>query len=284
MDVERTIEVDGRARSYRIVTPAAARSGLPLVLVFHGSNQDGAAFSRFSRTQFERLADDGQAIVAFLDGYGRHWNDARASIRFSTRAAGVDDVAFVRAVVSTLLDELAVDENGIYAVGYSNGGQFVVRLIHEAPELLAGAVLIGATQPAPENLVVGPRPAVPLPVLLMHGTRDAFVPYAGGIASLRGFMPRGRGLSAEESAAYFAARNRIALRPAVTTSGTVTRTEYRDRDRQPVTLLTIAGGGHTVPGGRRSLLSGPATTAISAVDEVAAFFGLGDRRRTGLPD
>jgi polyhydroxybutyrate depolymerase len=247
-----TIEVDGRGREYLVVAPDPVPSGLPLVLAFHGSNQNAEGFRRFSRGQFDELAADGTAVVAYPDGYGKHWNDARRSLRFSARTDGVDDVAFVRAMISRLAADRGIDERRVYAVGYSNGGQLVNRVLHEAPRLLAGAMMIAATQPAPENFLPAEGEIVPVPLLLMHGTRDPLVPYAGGMATLPfGLMPRGLGMSAVQTRDYFAARN-----------GEV-----------PVELITLEGGGHTVPGGRSGLFLGPVAAGPRAVDAFTGFFG-----------
>jgi polyhydroxybutyrate depolymerase len=67
---------------------------------------------------------------------------------------------------------------------------------------LSGAAIIAATQPVPDNFDLSADPATPLPVLLIHGTKDPLVPYDGGMASLWGFRPRGLGRSAPETAEY----------------------------------------------------------------------------------
>jgi hypothetical protein len=70
------------------------------------------------------------------------------------------------------------------------------------------------------------------------------VPYEGGMASLWGFRPRGLGLSARDSATYYAGRNGHsgeATRRLVT--GTARRTPPSRRDlapgAAPVTLFTV---------------------------------------------
>lgn len=80
--------------------------------------------------------------MVYLDGYRGNWNDARKESFFPARTANVDDVAFTRAVIEKLGARKV-----FFAVGYSNGGQMVMRLIHEAPGLLGGAMIIAATLP-----------------------------------------------------------------------------------------------------------------------------------------
>ncbi len=287
----RRIDVAGRPRSYTLVTlgaPAVPPVAAALILVFHGSNQDAATVRKAAGWSFDALAADdqtagGPVVVAYLDGYHRHWNDARTSSNFAARRDGVDDVAFTEAVIATTVDEQQVDPKRVYAVGYSNGGQLVIRLIHQVPELLAGATIISATQPVPENFEIPADPATPVPVLLIHGTSNRLVPFGGGMASLWGFRKRGEGRSAPETAAYYAGRNGITAPPTQTRlahrpeSGrtSVLRTDFRQDGKAPVTLYAVEGGGHTIPNPKPfPRIMGRTTHDIVAAEVVSAFFRL----------
>lgn len=266
------------------------------MILLHGSNQTGVVLRRFAGGTFDRFADGG-AVVAYLDGYRRNWNDARRGSRFAARRDGIDDVAFVRAVIDLLaardgieqagtdhggIDRGGIDRERVFVAGYSAGGAMVIRLVHEVPQLLAGAAIVSATQPVPENFLLTDARPSPLPIMLVHGTKDPLVPYEGGMASLWGFRPRGLGLSAADTAAYFAARNGINAPAVVTARAAVAGartsvgvTEYREDGRAPVTLLTVVGGGHVVPNPVRApWILGPSTDQLVAADEFAAFWGL----------
>ncbi len=173
-----------------------------------------------------------------------------------------------------------IDVRKVYIAGYSNGGQMVIRLIHEWPYPFAGAVLIGATQPEAANFLAAPR-ETSLPVLLIHGTSDPIVPYNGGVASLWGLNPRGRGLSAHETALYYARRNHIDVKP--TTSRLeqggknvlkVTVEEYHETGKYPVKLVSIAGGGHVVPNPykKAAFVLGKTATQVNSTALVWDFF------------
>lgn len=281
---KRSLKVGGRTRTFEVVrgapTYGAEASRKPAVLlVFHGSNQSGRRFRATTDASFDELTSDGATLIVYLDGYKAHWNDARVTIDFAARKEGVDDVSFTRAVINELVAADGADRDRVYAFGYSNGGQMVLRLAIEAPELLAGMALVGASQPAEGNLVVEhPRPA-PLPALLIHGTKDPLVPYAGGVASLWGFRPRGEVMSASASARYLADRNGVTT-PAVTTelSDDVDVAEYRADGTPPVILYTIRGGGHTVPG-RKSFprIMGRTSHSFDTATVIAEFFRLAAR-------
>ncbi|WP_101523211.1 alpha/beta hydrolase family esterase [Nocardioides houyundeii] len=252
-----SIEAAGRQRTFTVVGEQEGPPGRALLLVFHGSKQDGAAHRRFTGQMYDALAADAQAVVVYLDGYQGNWNDARKQSFFPARMEGVDDVAFVRAVVDRLVAGWGVDRARIVAVGYSNGGQMVLRLLHEVPDLLAGAAVVSATMPAPGSFRtdISQPSAVPVPVVLAHGTKDRIAPFDGGTMSglmRRVFKVGGTTLSAPETAAYFAQRNGITTPPTQRSNGDVERVEYAELDRASVTLLTVSGGGHTVPGPKRA--------------------------------
>ncbi|WP_202963992.1 alpha/beta hydrolase family esterase [Actinoplanes friuliensis] len=161
----------------------------------------------------------------------------------------------------------------------------VIRLLHERPDLLDGGAVIAAQQPSPDNFVLPGLPVVPKPVLLFHGTKDRIVPYGGGqMAAWARFIFKAGGttLSAMDTAAHFAARNGITAAPVTvelprragqpdTTS--VSRTDYRQDAHAPVTLYTVHGGGHTIPGAKPSpRLMGRTGADVHTTEAIAEFF------------
>jgi polyhydroxybutyrate depolymerase len=274
-----TIDVAGRTRTYTLVTPDGGHFDR-LLLAFHGSTQNGDVFRKFTANAFDGLPG---TAVAYLDGFRGNWNDARKAGRFPARTDGIDDVAFAEAVVKRV-----ADGRETYAAGYSNGGGMVIRLLHERPDLIAGGAVIAAQQPAPDNLLTPDLPVVPKPVLLIHGTKDRIIPYGGGEMAAwarLAFRVGGGMLSAPETAAYFARRNGITAPPVTTAlpSGsrartTVSRTDHRQDGHAPVTLFTVHGGGHTIPGPHPSpALMGRTATDLHTVQAIAGFFGFPDR-------
>lgn len=272
-----TVEVGGRVRTF---TAVGAENPGDLVLVFHGSKQNGRKHREFTGRAFDRLAQDGAATVVYLDGYKGNWNDARRQSFFPARTENIDDVGFARAVIQKF-----GGQRRVFAVGYSNGGQMVMRLIHEVPELLAGAAIFAATKPTPDSFLL-PEPAptpVPMPVLLIHGTKDPIVAYEGGRLkwwAQKLFKVGGTALSIPQTARYFAERNGITAAPLTTklpaadTRTALERTEYREEGRPPVVLYTVHGGGHTIPGPGKApaFFLGRTNRDADAADLVADLF------------
>lgn len=279
-----SVTLDGLERTFTVLGSTDPSSARPLVLVFHGSRQDGDSHRRFTHDALLPLAATGEAVVAYLDGYRGNWNDARRESFFPARRRGVDDVEFARVVVARVAASHGVDPSRVVMVGYSNGGQMVLRLLHEEPRMVAAAVIVAAAMPAPESFLSrADAPAArPTPIALVHGTADRIVPFDGGTMSWwarRMFRVGGRTLSARETAAYLAARNGITGEPEVqpmphretSRPGTsVVRTRYRAPEAPDLTLYEVRGGGHTIPGPHPSpRIVGRTTADIALADLVA---------------
>lgn len=275
-----------RTRTLTVVGVPESSRTRALVVVFHGSRQTGDVHRRVTGGALDRLAEEGEAVVAYLDGYRHNWNDARRESRFPARLAGVDDVAFFRAVVARLTASHGIDPARVVAVGFSNGGQFVLRLLHEIPSELAAGVVISATLPVPESFLPVDHgdPARP-PVAVVAGTADPIIPFDGGLPRRwvrTVFRIGGSSLSAPATAQHLARRNGIDAPPVTTplpvgpqARGTrVERVDHVQGGRAPVTLYVVHGGGHHVPGPK----AGPALVGrtggdISALEIVRELLG-----------
>ncbi|WP_298461542.1 PHB depolymerase family esterase [uncultured Cellulomonas sp.] len=296
------VRAGDRDRTLVVVGSREAPPGRDLVLVLHGSRQDGAGLRRVTGAALDVLAARDGAVVAYLDGYRGAWNDARRRNRFPARRDGVDDVAFVRAVVDRLADTHGTDPDRVHAVGFSNGGLMALSLLHVDHPPLAGAAVVAMTMPAPDDfgLPVGPATR-PVPVLLVHGTADRVVPYAGGRVPWwvrRVFHVDGLSASAPATAAYLARRNGITgppvtgaveppPGPARRATGRGLRAEaltYARDGRPPVVLVTVHGGGHTVPGPRRGPRRLGRTATVPTADLVAPVLGIGTGGGGGAGD
>jgi polyhydroxybutyrate depolymerase len=282
---QESVQVGSRTRTMTIVQHQQPGSRtVPVVLVFHGSMQTAKVIRSFTANTFDQIGAPSGAIVAYLDGYKRHWNDARVINTSAARTDQVDDVAFTRAAIDLLVRRFNGDSSRVYAIGFSNGGQLVMRLIHEIPSALAGAAILCATQSVPENFAPDRPKEQPLPVMFVHGTQDPITPYTGGMAKMLRLLARGVGLSAQDTAAYYARRNGITTAPTVTplTSAApgptrVDRTDYRQPDRLPVTLYTVHGGRHSIPGPKSAtprFIMGRTDHTLDTAQTISEFFGL----------
>lgn len=267
----------GRDRTFIVVTPDSLPAQPPALLYFHGSLQNGNVARNFTGRIFDDLAVRAGVVLVYPDGIHRHFNDTRLRLQEKTRELSIDDVGFTRAIVDWLVEHRSVDASRVHACGYSNGGQMVMRLLHDAPGLLAGAATFAATMPAPGNRVGGlGGVSVPTPYLAMHGTADFIVKYEGGTAGLDAAHNRGVLVSAFESAEYFATANGLDESDHETVPGPegVTVDRWAREGVPSVELWSIEGMGHVVPTPRQLPESiGPGTDSVVASEVLARLFG-----------
>ncbi len=244
----RTVRVFGKDRTFLVYSPPGRKGPSPAILAYPGSGETAAGFRRRLAPALEGIARERGFVVAYLQGFGSHFNDCRRHAPFTARTEGIDDVAFTRAVVLDLERQDGVDRGRVYALGYSNGGHMAFRLALEAPELVAGIVAVAANVPAGEDLVCRQVPGQLPAVVLVEGTRDPINPYEGGHVTIFGFGDRGNVLSARESAVWFALRAGSAVAVPRRPLGDAGDAEEQDFGNPAcVRLITIPGGGHVVP-------------------------------------
>lgn len=281
-----SLTVRGRRRSFVRVSGYVQVPRPALLVVLHGTLRMGRSIRAFAGYRFDKSAVGGQVIVAYPDAIGREWNGARKAAMLSKRSKSVDDVGFIRALIEHAIRTEHVDPARVFVAGFSVGGQMAIRLIHEIPELLAGAAVLSATVPAPENLVIDRDPHLSVPVLAIHGTADPVAPYQGGVIGGHGRFSKGMHLSAADTARYFAHRNGIATEPVMTAfphrrdpgrATAVTRYDYTTLGAAPVRSYAVHGGGHVLHNPTRTPIQrfwGPSTHDICTADAVAEFFSL----------
>lgn len=253
VDTDETVTFDGVTRYFSVHLPPGydGKTALPLLVVLHGAYQtiDDIKFI----TGFDDLADDRNFFALYPQAYEDQWNDGRAVAGIPAYDLGIDDVAFVCAVMDRVLGSYHIDPGRVYVAGMSNGAMMAHRLAMAEPERFAAMAAVAGTMP--QNLTTMYDPALPVPVLLMHGTEDPIVPYEGGV--LNPSLPMGVVLSAPQSAAFWAENNDCATTPEsvlepnaeLTNETTVYRNTYPPQTgAAEVVFYRIEGGGHSWPG------------------------------------
>lgn len=275
-----SMEVAGLQRSYRTYVPRGLPKGAPLVLVMHGSGEGPQAIREGTGYGFERLADEHGFAVVYPKSFGFDWNDCSSIGDTAVDGVRADDAGFLVALVDKLVAEIGVDPQRVFAVGVSNGGSMALRLALEHPQRYRAVAASAANVPAPQNFQC--RPAAQTPsVMILNGTADPLVPYAGGEINLLGlFYKGGQVISSTASAQYFADRNAIAARPQVSLTPTaqgarVEHARWQAADgRTEVELVTLHGAGHGLPQpwARRPRLLGPSPMEPNGPALIWAFF------------
>jgi polyhydroxybutyrate depolymerase len=276
-----SLEHAGRSRSWIAYAPAARPSDLALVLILHGSLGSGERMRTLTRYGFDLLAERYGFIAVYPDGYQQHWNDCRGGASYAANLENIDDVGFLRALVQRLVDDQGVNPSRVFATGFSNGGQMAYRLGLEAPDLVAGIAAMAASLPVPANLDCQPLGKA-VATLVMNGTEDPVNPYAGGLVEAFGDASRGEVQSSIATASYWAElagypgrgvqREWPRRDPGDPTA--VRSVEWSAAGRVPVSLVTIEGGGHSIPHPVLNLprILGPTSHQLDGPEVIWDFF------------
>jgi len=270
----RALTVGGRERTYVVQAPGSSRGKLPVVMLFHGG---GGNAGRYTDGSFRPLVAEGKLIAVYPQAWEKNWNDGRGAPRLASHREGVDDVAFVRAIVKDIEGRFPVDRSRVFATGVSNGAIFSHRLAAEASDLfLAVAPLIGGLA---EPLAPTFAPEHPVSLLVIQGDADRLVPIDGGPVARGG---RGRIIATDAAVKKYLARNGIEGEPEVSLfpdlapddgTTTVVRRYPRGEGGTRVEVWIVEGGGHTVPGSEPPLrVLGKASRDFDAWKVVWKFF------------
>jgi polyhydroxybutyrate depolymerase len=252
------LEHDGGPRWFRIYVPRELRSPAPVVVLLHGGTQSMRKIFRprsGGAQGWTDVADDEGFLLVVPNGVNadtgdpsgddQNWNDCRGDISGSDTVA--DDVGFIAALLDWVEARYDVDTDRVYATGSSNGGQMSFRLAVELGHRLAAiAPFIANWAAVPECSA----PWGPVPVQMVNGTADTYVPWNGG------GLPGDRGT-------VVSVADTLSLWLEINDAGPVPVEERSFPDRDPfdgstlhlqrfegaaeVVLVTVEGGGHTMP-------------------------------------
>lgn len=276
--------------------PATAKR--PLVIVLHGSGASaqqvlGMAFPPSPLSVWRQIAEREQLVVIAPDGSKRRgqrcWNDSFADVASNPPT---DDTAFIGALIDQAIADDNVDPARVFVMGVSKGGMLAYRLATEIGQRLAGFCAVLASMPVNSSCGL---PTVALPVLLIAGTADPFIPYDGGKFPYTLWFTAPM-LGVEASAAIWRDLAGLApdavvseIAPAGKGEGGHTRAVRHLWGTDPaalqVGLIRIDGGGHAEPSGLKRYpglfgkFPGAQNADVEVAEEAWAFF---KDKRSGL--
>ena len=179
----------------------------------------------------------------------------------------MDDVGFVRAMVTDLQLLVNIDVKRIYATGMSNGGILSHRLACEAADLFA------AVAPVAGTLNFSPcSPSQPISVIEFHGTDDQHILYGGGAGPKS--LVNVDFASVQDSVGFWASFNGCNSQPQTNSFDDIQHETWTGcTSPTAVELYTIIDGGHSWPGGQGGWVgSDQPTSTISASQLIWEFF------------
>lgn len=220
-------------------------------------------------TDFDRYADEWGVAVAYPDGYRGGWADSRDVT--VADADGVDDVAFLTALIDWSAQRYATQPDHTIVAGISNGAIMAHRLAIEASDRVAAFCAVAGALPAALT-GGGMKPTHAVSALLINGTADPLVSLDGGYSRHRGPNGelRGQIVSQQDTAEYWRSANGCAAEPETRHTpadqdrpgwlGLTRRTFTGGTGGTRVVTVTVHGGGHTWP--RPGLSADPQAEAV----------------------
>tara|TARA_B100001059_G_scaffold224775_1_gene251268 strand:+ start:56 stop:1207 length:1152 start_codon:yes stop_codon:yes gene_type:complete len=240
--INKSINFDGLTREYSIYIPSGydGTSSYPLLFNFHGGNQDIASQQFIS--DMRPIADTANFIIVYpqarmdpSDGNSRNW--------LPKSPGTFDDVPFVSLLIDSIASNYLINQNRIYACGYSLGGDFTFELACKLSNKIAAIGVVARTMQAnPESFCT---PSHPTGVITILGTSDNNSLYDG--ITFNGIEYY---LSAAATHAYWANYNNCDMDPTMNSvSPSVERYTWSTSEGcDYVEELKVIGGGHDWPG------------------------------------
>jgi polyhydroxybutyrate depolymerase len=268
-----SITVGGVSRNYYISLPPGYTSAkrYSLMFVLHGGSESGADVA--AKSQMQSQADRLGFIAVFPNTEGKEWNDGR-----QTTSRNGKDVAFIAAIIDSLVQQKMIWRPRVFAVGISSGGMMAQRLACDT-NLFAGIAAVVANMPLDYVSQCKP-PKLNTPFALFMGTADTMMPYNGG--RIPAGPNRGAGgyvVSAAKTVQWWTSFNgcegdqTLAMPDRAADGTTVIRHTFIGcRTGADVMFYEITNGGHCWPGiGVDGQFTGKCTKDINASDEIVHF-------------
>ena len=251
--INKTMIYDGNAREYIVYIPASydGSNAYPLLFSFHGG---GGTSSDFININDMRPIADTAGFIAIYPQAAIDPDDGSFSWLHKAPTTH-NDIFFIEAIIDTLSTQYMIDNNRVYACGYSEGGIFSYELGCRLNNRIAafssvsGSMLVDAFRDSYYNLGFC-TPVHPTAVMLIPGTIDSS-PHS----NYNGLQPYY--MSVSEITTYWSSINNTDLTPLVsqipntnTSDGsTVERRVWENGDNcVRVEELKVIGGDHDWPG------------------------------------
>lgn len=159
-----SITVDGRRRSYRLVAPASAGAGAPLMVALHGMGVDSMSLMPLY-SGLDDMARRTGSVLVYPASLRNHWP-------LSFGAELTTELTFLDALIGEIQRSLGTSPRRLYLLGMSNGGYFAVVVASRRSQHLAGLAVHSGSAGV---LGVGFQSTRKFPVYVAHGGADPII-------------------------------------------------------------------------------------------------------------
>ena len=167
-----SLTVNGEERVFRLSIPSSdAGTKLALIVAYHGGG--GAEEDFQQQSEFDQLGEQEKFIMVYAIA-----EDGRTSEEgewfLNSAATSFEDNDYTEAIVDELSKAYCVDENRLYAIGYSLGSMYTYEVACQLNHRFAAVASFAGTMPVnPESCdLVGS-----MSVMHIHGKLDYIIDY-----------------------------------------------------------------------------------------------------------
>ena len=240
--ISQTIQHDGLTREYNIYVPASydGTTNFPLLFNLHGGGGTNSVWQVAS--DMRPIADTADFILVYPQARPDP-NDGN-SFNWIPKVPGTfDDVPFFSSLIDTIASNYQIDQNRIYACGYSLGGDMTFELGCKLNNRIAAIAPVARTMQANPNSFCSP--VHPTGVLTILGTDDLVSIYNGIVFGGIEYY-----ISAAATHRYWVTHNNCDTTATMSTvSPSVERYTWSTASGCAyVEELKVIGGGHDWPG------------------------------------
>jgi poly(3-hydroxybutyrate) depolymerase len=269
-ELEIQFKVKGLDRRAVIVNASTDGKSRPVVIALHGGQ--GSADIMRSNSGFDPVAKANGFMVVYGEGtdFGGNRHAWNTGFLLRSQVRDADDIAYLDTLIDKLINEHNADSTRIYMTGGSNGGMMTFVYAVARSERLAAVAPVVASMFTFER-----KPSAPLPILIIHGTKDEEVPLEGGM-SRNPLVRRTQDAPfkpMKDVVQFWVDANKSQSPADIRTRGTVTTSVYPAPTDGAVTEFVVdSAGGHGWPGSRSRRVGNAPIQSFSGAEIVWQFF------------
>ena len=244
-----SILIDGHYRSFHFNFPSKKSTSSSLIFVLHGSGGDGLKAMK-GTSKLVALSESENLLVLFPDAYLKNWNECRKYAPAVANIENIDEDAFFSKMIDYCEEKYKINKRRVFAIGTSGGGHMVYKFAMTMPEKFKAITAIVANLPDSTNMDCIEK-KVPMPVMIINGTKDLTNPYNGGISAKNKGLVR----STNDTFQYWATLGGYKGEPTMETlpdtdpsdGKTIEKYYYKEKGKPEVVLLKVINGEHNNP-------------------------------------
>mgnify|MGYP000552434485 FL=1 len=178
--LKQSIIHNGIARDYILYVPENLPTNAPLVVVSHGYTSSAKTMMAYSG--MNKVADAEKFLVVYPQGTKDLRGNNFFNVGYEFHASSkVDDLGFIKTLVTKVTDEYQINPNHIFATGMSNGGDLSYFLACYASDIFQAVAPIAGTMM--QTTIETCKPKKGMPIFAVHGKADDVTYFDGDMAN-----------------------------------------------------------------------------------------------------